>query len=124
MVSFIILVATPSHTPAATKKLTDIDSLIVSTLYNNTAIGDNFRIFNVEIDSSFTRRVYRVPVHPSFSKTMFHYSLHESLIPFDVKTPASVLFPERNMNIYVYKDETVISTIRLITTEPKQEDGN
>ena len=88
--------------------------------YNN----NNFRKYNIKVDSNFTRTVYRIPVHPSFSKTTFHYSLHKNLSRFDIESPAKVLFPERDMHIYIYDSGTIKRTIRLITTEPKVDTSN
>lgn len=116
-----MLVATPSHKAIDYSAAENLDSLIASALSQEPGIGSNFRRYDIEVDSNFTRTVYRVPVHPTFSKTMFHYSLHQALSQLKIESPAKVLFPERDMNIYIYDSGTIRSTIRLITTEPKQE---
>ena len=120
--SVVILAATPTYKSIDFNAADNLDSLIVNTLNNEPLIGSNFRIYRIEVDSNFTRIVYRVPVHPSFSKTMFHYRLHKMLSKFEIESPARVEFPERDMNIYIYDNGTIKSTIRLITTEPKAED--
>jgi hypothetical protein len=120
--SIVILSATPAYKSIDFDATDNLDSLIVNTLKNEPLIGSNFRIYRIEVDSNFTRIVYRVPVHPSFSKTMFHYRLHKMLSKFEIESPARVVFPERDMNIYIYDNGTIKSTIRLITTEPKAED--
>jgi hypothetical protein len=117
----VILVATPSHKAIDYSAAQNLDSLIASALSQEPSIGTNFRRYDIEVDSNFTRTVYRVPVHPTFSKTMFHYTLHQKLSKLKIDSPAKVLFPERDMNIYIYDNGTIRSTIRLITTEPKQE---
>ncbi|MEP0007013.1 MAG: hypothetical protein ABJ387_10055 [Balneola sp.] len=121
IVSAVMLVATPSHKAIDYSAAENLDSLIASALSQEPSIGANFRRYDIEVDSNFTRTVYRVPVHPTFSKTMFHYTLHQTLSKLKIESPAKVLFPERDMNIYIYDNGTIRSTIRLITTEPKQE---
>ena len=120
IISAIIFVATPSQKSIDYSAAENLDSLIASALSNEPSIGSNFRRYDIEVDSNFTRTVYRVPVHPTFSKTMFHYSLHQTLSKLKIDSPAKVIFPERDMNIYIYDNGTIRSTIRLITTEPKQ----
>ncbi len=117
----MILVATPSHKAIDYSAAENLDLLITSALSQEPSIASNFRRYDIEIDSNFTRTVYRVPVHPTFSKTMFHYSLHQTLSKLKIESPAKVLFPERDMNIYIYDNGTIRSTIRLITAKPKQE---
>lgn len=113
--------ATPSHKTIDYSAIENLDSLVASALNNEPGIGSNFRRYDIVVDSNFTRTVYKVPVHPTFSKTMLHYSLHQTLSKLKIESPAKVLFPERDMNIYIYDNGTIRSTIRLITTEPKQE---
>ena len=120
--SAIILVATPAYKSIDYTAADNLDSLITSTLRTEPSIGSNFRIYKLEVDSSFTRTVYRVPVHPTFSKTTFHFDLHKELLKYKLESPARVTFPNRDMNIYIYDRGTIKSTIRLITTEPKAED--
>ncbi len=101
-------------------ELMDLNELIETKLIEDPVIGSNYRTYKIEVDSSFTRTVYRVPVPPSFSKTVFHFDLHKSLTDLKLASPAKVLFPEKDMNIYVYDGNTIRSTIRLITTEPQR----
>lgn len=122
--SVVILAAAPAHKSIDYSAADNLDSLLTNAFKENPLIGSNFRKYIIKVDSNFTRTVYRVPVHPSFSKTMFHYSLHKNLSRFDIESPAKVLFPERDMNIYIYDGGTIKSTIRLITTEPKVETSN
>jgi len=119
--SAVILGVTPAYNSFDNSYADNLDSLIISTLRDEPSIGTNFRRSNIEIDSTFTRTVFRVPVHPTFSKTMFHYALHKKLTRFKIDSPARVIFPEKDMYIYVYEDGTIKSTIRLITTEPNIE---
>ena len=122
--SVVILIATPAHKSIDYSAANNLDSLLVNTFKADPLIGSNFRKYNIKVDSNFTRTVYRIPVHPSFSKTTFHYSLHKNLSRFDIESPAKVLFPERDMHIYIYDSGTIKSTIRLITTEPKVDTSN
>lgn len=117
--STVILIASPTYKSVDYSPADHLDSLIVNTLENEALIGSNFRRYNVKVDSNFTRTVYRVPVHPTFSKTTFHFSLHKTFSKYQIESPARVIFPEKDMNIYIYDNGTIKSIIRLITTEPK-----
>ena len=120
-VSVVILAATPAYKSVNFNTSDNLDSLIIHTLENEPSIGSNFRISKIKVDSTFSRTIFRVPVHPTFSKTMFHYDFHKSLSKQSIAVPAKVVFPERDMNIYIYDEGTIKSIIRLITTEPKTE---
>jgi len=96
-----------------------IDSLLTDHFEQHLIPSTSVRKYNIEVDSTFTRTVYRVAVPPTFSKTMFHFELHQNLLRYNIESPARVIFPERDMNIYIYDNNTILSTIRLITTEPK-----
>lgn len=122
IISGAIYVATPAYTPKFLDVRSGIDSLLTDHFEQHLIPSSSVRKFNIEVDSTFTRTVYRVAVPPSFSKTMFHYKLHHSLLRYNIQAPARVIFPERDMNIYIYDNNTIRSTIRLITTEPKKLD--
>lgn len=93
-----------------------LDSLIVSELKFHDISESQYRRYTIEVDSTFSRTVYRVQVPSSFSKTIFHFKLHKKLYPHGLTSPAKVIFPERNMNIYIVDRGTIRSTIRLINT--------
>ncbi|WP_026167277.1 hypothetical protein [Balneola vulgaris] len=120
VVSMVILVFAKPIEKIDPSELMDLNELIETKLIEDPVIGSNYRTYKIEVDSSFTRTVYRVPVPPSFSKTVFHFDLHKSLTDLKLASPAKVLFPEKDMNIYVYDGNTIRSTIRLITTEPQR----
>ncbi len=115
ILSGIIYAYTP---PFVANKITteaQLDSLIQLS-FNDANIGANqIRTFNVEIDSSFSRKVYRVRVPSSFSKTSFHLELHKRLQPLGLHTPSRIVFPEKDMNIYIEHKGTIFRTVRFIT---------
>ncbi len=119
MISGVIFVATPAYTPKHLDLSTGVDSLLQAEFELHLIPKKSIRKYTIPVDSTFTRNVYRVAVPPSFSKTLFHYKLHQKLRKYDIDTPSRVIFPERDMNIYIYDDQNIRSTIRLITTEPK-----
>tara|TARA_R110002096_G_scaffold97821_4_gene218046 strand:- start:143 stop:565 length:423 start_codon:yes stop_codon:yes gene_type:complete len=122
VISGVIFVATPAYSPKYLNISTGIDSLLQAEFELHLIPKKSIRKYTIPIDSNFTRNVYRVAVPPSFSKTMFHYGLHQKLRKYNIDTPTRVVFPERDMNIYIYDDKSIRSTIRLITTEPKTDD--
>lgn len=86
---------------------------------------NNFRTFNIaerqvrerviSLDSIYNRKEYRVNVPPGFSKTQLHYEIHHTFREYNVETPAKVVFPEKDLTIYLVLDNTVFYTIRLQT---------
>lgn len=121
IVSAIILAATP---PVVEKKIythSQLDSLIQLSFTEADIRSDQIRSSTVEIDTSFSRKVYRVRVAPSFSKTSFHLKVHKRFYDLGLDTPTRVVFPERDMNIYFSYNDTIIRTIRLITDKSQVE---
>lgn len=121
IVSAIILAVTP---PVVEKKIythSQLDSLIQLSFTEADIRSDQIRSSTVEIDTSFSRKVYRVRVAPSFSKTSFHLKVHKRFYDLGLDTPTRVVFPERDMNIYFSYNDTIIRTIRLITDKSQVE---
>lgn len=119
IVSGVILYFSPKFKVIDMDSMNNLDSLITQHFYDEPLIGSEFRKFNIKVDSTFSRTVYRVNVPGGFSKTMFHFKLHQTLQKYGFKSPARVIFPERDMNIYIQDDNVIRSTIRLITVNPK-----
>lgn len=115
ILSGIIYAYTPKYIPNNVTTEAQLDSLIRLTLEDANILPAQIRTFNVEIDTSFTRKVYRVRVPSSFSKTSYHLELHKEFYPLGLSTPTRVVFPEQDMNIYIVNDDTIFRTIRLIT---------
>ena len=113
--SGIILAYTPSFVPNKITTEVELDSLIQLSLDEADLIRNQIRVYNVEIDSSFSRKVYRVRVPSTFSKTSYHLGLHELLYPMGFTSPTRVVFPEKDMNIYIEHEGTIFRTIRMIT---------
>lgn len=123
ILSAIILTATP---PVVEKKIythAQLDSLIQLSFTEASIRPDQIRAFDVEIDTSFSRKVYRIRVAPSFSKTSFHLKLHKRFYDLGLDTPTRVVFPERDMNIYFSYNDTIIRTVRLITDKSQVEEA-
>ncbi|MBO6523832.1 MAG: hypothetical protein JJ971_08410 [Balneolaceae bacterium] len=115
ILSGIILAYTPSFVPNKITTGAELDSLIQLSLDEANLFNEHIRVYNIEMDSSFSRKVYRVRVPSTFSKTSFHLDLHERLYPMGFTSPTRVVFPERDMNIYVEHEGTIFRTIRMIT---------
>ncbi len=115
VLSGIIIAYTPSFVPNKITTGTELDSLIQLSIDEADLLRNQIRVYDVEIDSSFSRKVYRVRVPSTFSKTSFHLDLHERLYPMGFTSPTRVIFPERDMNIYIEHEGTIFRTIRLIT---------
>lgn len=121
VLSGIILAYTPTFIPNKITTETELDSLILLSFDQANFRNNQIRTFTVEMDSSFSRKVYRVRVSPSFSKTSFHLELHKRFHPLGLSTPSRVVFPERDMNIYIENEGTIFRTIRMITDNIEEE---
>ncbi|RNC85848.1 MAG: hypothetical protein ED557_03485 [Balneola sp.] len=115
LIAAVILAYTPTYVPVSVNTEAELDSLIQLSFEDANLLRGQIRTYNVEIDTSFTRKVYRVEVPPEFSKTSFHLDLHHRVFPFGLNTPTTVVFPEEDMNIYIEHKGTVFRTIRLVT---------
>ena len=115
VLSGIILAYTPPFVPNKITTNAELDSLVQLSLDEARLLRKQVRVYDVEMDSSFSRKVYRVRVPSTFSKTSFHLDLHERLYPMGFTSPTRVIFPERDMNIYIEHEGTIFRTIRLIT---------
>lgn len=118
IVSGIILISTPAYKRQTLESDEQLDEIIMAHFEIAAIPADKIRIYEIEVDSILTRKTYHVSVPPRFTKTVFHVDLHKALYPFGYRIPARVHFPERDMNLYVYGNNTVQRTIRLITTKP------
>lgn len=117
ILSGIILASTPAYRAAHISTYAELDSLILDSFTKSSLSSEQFRTYTIDLDSSLTRKVYRVNVAPSFSKTTFHVHLHQRFYDYGIQTPARIIFPERDMNIYMSYEGTILRTIRLITDE-------
>lgn len=115
ILSGIILAYTPSFVQNKITTGAELDSLIQLSLDEADLLKNQIRVYNIEVDSSLTRKIYRVRVPSTFSKTSFHLNLHERLYPMEFTSPTRVLFPEGDMNIYIEHEGTIFRTIRMIT---------
>lgn len=122
--SGIILASTPAYKNHTLESDAQLDEIILTHLKNASISADEISVYEVEVDSNLTRKIYYAEVPPSFTKTVFHVDLHKALYPFGFKTPTRVHFPERDMDLYIYGNNTVQRTIRLITVKPDSSETN
>lgn len=112
--SGLILVATPASKANHIHSRKQLDSLIINHIFSAQISPQQVRIVDFPVDSSFTRRMFQVRVPSRFSKTLFHVELHKAFNAYEIEVPAKVQFPEHDMDIYVYHENTILRTIRLI----------
>lgn len=117
ILSGIILAYSPSYVSNNITTEAELDSLIQLSFEDAKLQSNQVRIFTVEMDSNFSRKVYRIQVPSSFSKTSFHLELHKRFYSIGLETPSRVVFPERDMNIYITNEGTVFRTLRFITDD-------
>lgn len=115
ILSGIILAASPEYYVNRLNLNSELDSLIHVQFYNAGIQNLQIREYSVEVDSTFTRKIFRVEVPSQFHKTLFHFRLHKNLYPYGITVPGRVHFPERDMDLYIYSNGTILRTIRFIT---------
>lgn len=111
------LFLTPAPDGRSLQRLARADSLLHLTLTDFSIARQQVDSRTVRIDSTFARTTYTVAVPPGFSKTQFHAVLQQRLAPYGVSLPARVVFPERDMYIYLNYRNTIIRTVQLVTDE-------
>lgn len=124
ILSGFILAGTPGYKPDYIRTHAELDSLIQHSLKSHNIPDTQVRMFMVRDDSLVHRKVYRVRVSPDFSKTSLHLTLHKQFYDLGFETPARVVFPERDMNIYLSYRGTILRTLRLITDDIQPEPGS
>ena len=95
----------------------EVDSLIHTTLQQFSIPERQIRTQTVRIDTIATRKVYTVNVPRHLSQTEWHYELDRKVRPYRVGTPATVRFPEQDLDIQLTYNNRVIRTVRLRSTE-------
>jgi hypothetical protein len=115
IVSGIILASSNPKTVSRLQDIEQIDSLITIQFANHQVLPDQVNNSVIRVDTLLKRRTYWVNVPSRFSKTMFHIDLNNELSRYEIDSPAKVNFPSRDMNIYIYKYNTVLRTIRITT---------
>lgn len=115
LISGYMLYATGPGTSRTLESVAQADSLIKSELTSFNIQQRQINVRSVRVDSNFVRKVYRVGVPYQFSKTQFHAELNNLFYNYGISTPAKVTFPEENMNIHLYANNTVIRTVTLQT---------
>ena len=97
------------------QSLAEADSLIQQELASYNIRPDQIETRTVRVDSNFSRKTYTVNLPYQFSKTQFHANLNSRFHRYGIETPAKVTFPEKNVDIQLLYNSTVIRTVSLQT---------
>lgn len=95
----------------------EIQQLIRETSQELAIPEKLIRTTTLKVDSTFSRTVWIMDVPRNVSKTTFHYQLNQALRPVGIETPATVVFPEKDLRIHLLWQETVIQTLLLRTAD-------
>jgi hypothetical protein len=115
VISACLLVITPDNEKKQLRNIAQADSLLRSTFSDFNISDSQISSSSVRIDSTFSRKKYRVSVPPAFSKTQLHAVLQQQFLPYDIALPGRVTFPERDMSIHLYYNNSIIRTLNLET---------
>jgi len=120
IVSTFLLIHSSSIAVQSLNSLAEADSLLRKDLETFNISHRQIREHTIQLDSVRSRKEYRVRVPQGFSKTQLHHEIHTTFHRYDVITPARVEFPEKDYHIFLLKDKTVFTSIR-IDTDPELE---
>jgi hypothetical protein len=112
-----LLFLTPSQEYKTLRDSAQLDSLLQVSLTDFNISARQRRTYSTRIDSTFSRITHVVKVPPAFSKTQFHAVLQRRLSSYDLKLPARIVFPEKDMHIQFQYSSTIIGKVQLVTDE-------
>lgn len=94
--------------------MAEMDSLIISelSLFNIPAASINAR--ETTVTPNFTRKSYEVHIPQGISRTWLHAELARKLYPHNIRTYATVTFPEQSIKIGIVRGNTLIRSVSLI----------
>lgn len=110
-----MLIYTPQQNGDRISNFAQLDSVITSSMADHNIRPDQWRVSSTDVDSIFVRKTYRVRVPLHFSKTLFHYDLNRRIYGSDYLSPSRVTLPDNDIDIFLYKDQTIVRTIRMET---------
>lgn len=124
MLSLLLLLIWKPEEHPRLESAAQADSLIQQTLDQFRIPPSRVRIQTIRLDTIETRKIYTIDLPRGVSRTQWHYELDKRLRPRKVTTPATVRFPERNLQIHLLYGTNIIRTIRLRTdNESEPPDG-
>jgi hypothetical protein len=104
----------PSKKRKKLQHFSQVDSLVLGTLSKFNVPKRQISIYSKRVDSSFTRKIYVVSVPPHFPKIQFHAALKGQFSGYEVFLPARIIFPNKDIDIQLYYQDTIIRTIKMI----------
>lgn len=114
-ISGYLLFAYAREAPRTVHSFAQVDSLIETELAKFSIGIRQVEQSAVQVDSTFSRKIYQVSLPPGFSKTQLHAVLNRQFHPLGISTPAQVTFPDNQMQIHLEYRGTIIRTIELQT---------
>ena len=118
LISSFLLVHSSGSAVRTLSSLSEADSLLKNNLETFNIAQSQIREQVISFDSSKTRKVYHVRVPEGFSKTQLHHEIHNTFLKYEVRSPARIIFPEKDFHIHLLKNNTIFATVRL-NTDPE-----
>lgn len=105
------------------KGVQQIDALIVDALHKYGFTRKEIDKYKVSVDSTFQRKVFLVTVRENFPETRLHVTLKQAFEGYNIWLPARVLFPEKDLHIYLSYKGTILRTIIVDIEKPDESSG-
>ncbi|SHE92789.1 hypothetical protein SAMN05443144_104125 [Fodinibius roseus] len=115
MVSGFMLFNISDRPPAKLQSFAQADSLIAYELRSFSISDQQISRSSMEVDSTFSRKIYHIDLPAGFSKTQLHAELNRRFHALGVSTPARVSFSDQQMRIHLEYKGTVFRTVALHT---------
>lgn len=112
-----LLLNTDFTPDSALNNLKQVDSLILKTLYKYGAVSSDISSYDVEVDSTFGRKVFKLTAAKKFPQTKVHIHLNKIFEPYHFSLPGRVLFPEKDLRIYFIYKGTILRTLLIVNEE-------
>lgn len=115
MISGFMLFNVSDSPPAKLQSFAQADSLVEYELRSFSISEQQISRSFVEVDSTFSRKIYHIDLPAGFSKTQLHAELNRRFHSLGISTPARVSFPDRQMRIHLEYKGTIFRTLDLHT---------
>ncbi|MFO8029061.1 MAG: hypothetical protein R6U28_04300 [Cyclonatronaceae bacterium] len=115
LLAFVMLLLPPDNPPRPLPRISLADSLILDELTRFHIGEEHIRTFEYEINEDFTRKRYVVTVPPGISQTHLHAELNRKFRTYKVRTIGFVNVPERETQVMILFEDTIIRSLELRT---------
>lgn len=113
--SIVLLLSLSDPSSKQLEGIAQADSLLRRDLTTFNISRQQVQEHTIQVNDSFSRRLYDIHLPPGFSKTHLHQEIHDTFYEYGVSAPARVIFPAKDVHIHLIQNNTIFATLRLET---------